>query len=60
LTCSGCSMPMAVHPHVRGEMVAAMDKVQHEFGSSPRAWGNEYYQASVSVARRFIPTCVGK
>ncbi len=61
--CQGRSPPVRmrpVHPHVRGEMRTAVWMFAAEFGSSPRAWGNEVPPAVLLVVVRFIPTCVGK
>ena len=48
-----------VHPHVRGEYIAARAAQLGQHGSSPRAWGIHTRAARPHWPGRFIPTCVG-
>ena len=50
---------MAVHPHMCGVDVSAMDMIIVLGGSSPHVWGRLLEKASRLVKGRFIPTCVG-
>ena len=52
-------MPIAVHPHVRGEHGRAVRCGVAFAGSSPRAWGTHSATGIAYFRRRFIPTCVG-
>ena len=48
-----------VHPHVRGEHLAAANAWACSIGSSPRAWGTQRRRHVAAPPDRFIPTCVG-
>ena len=48
-----------VHPHVRGEYIAARAAQLGQHGSSPRAWGIHISLSHRMDSVRFIPTCVG-
>jgi len=48
------------HPHVRGEKLRAIRNVLETVGSSPRAWGKDFFTAPPDTQTRIIPTCVGK
>ncbi len=58
-TTATASQISAVHPHVRGEHVAAALRNAQQSGSSPRAWGTHGAGLHQAVDDRFIPTCVG-
>ena len=49
----------AVHPHMRGEYFHCRQSSKASAGSSPHAWGIRKKCSSLSMALRFIPTCVG-
>jgi len=49
----------AVHPHVCGEHEKTYCAAVAANGSSPRVWGTFVAAGTLSVASRFIPTCVG-
>jgi len=48
-----------VHPHVHGELESGGDDDALGAGSSPRAWGTRGADRELSLAIRFIPTCMG-
>ena len=48
-----------VHPHARGEHNSPSGALLLYCGSSPRAWGTQYYIRYVDDFLRFIPTRVG-
>ena len=50
---------LPVHPHVRGEYIAARAAQLGQHGSSPRAWGIHISLSHRMDSVRFIPTCVG-
>ena len=65
-TCVGNTMDAAaltwqqkVHPHVRGEYLATWCSGHDTRGSSPRAWGIQFFVCLLVRPSRFIPTCVG-
>ncbi len=65
-TCMGNSGSLAfflvaatVHPHVHGELCAAVAKSSTIVGSSPRAWGTHAVRNIDKGYQRFIPTCMG-
>ena len=49
----------SVHPHLRGDHAAAVNKANKKAGSSPPAWGPHGLSEDQDHLRRFIPTCVG-
>jgi len=49
----------AVHPHVHGELSAAVHYAPGATGSSPRAWGTPGTIIKFPTICRFIPTCMG-
>ena len=49
-----------VHPHARGEDQTRVSESDTEDGSPPRTWGRHQFILSVSAARWFTPTHVGK
>ena len=53
------AVPIPVHPHVCGELLA--DGIENIFlsGSSPRVWGTPVSGEAWGTVSRFIPTCVG-
>ncbi len=51
---------LTVHPHGRGENSFLAEGSEESHGSSPRAWGKLPVVADAGLARRFIPTGVGK
>ncbi len=51
--------PDSVHPHMRGEHLAAIRSASARSGSSPHAWGASAARAAPAPPWRFIPTCVG-
>jgi hypothetical protein len=53
--CSG----LAVHPHARGEHLAAKFPCGCTSGSSPRTWGTSFKRRFKLRQARFIPTHVG-
>ena len=57
--CAGHVSSNSVHPHVRGEYLAAVRKKTIGPGSSPRAWGIHSVWCLYIRPARFIPTCVG-
>ena len=59
LSPAGVRRETTVHPHVRGEYVAAYLLNCHKSGSPPRAWGIRRGARSAPVLSRFTPTCVG-
>ena len=53
-------MPLVtVHPHVCGELMITVNKIDESHGSSPRVWGTHECSTHVICLLRFIPTCVG-
>jgi len=50
---------VAVHPHARGERLAASLRLKIPPGSSPRPWGTHVHSDGRPSADRFIPTPVG-
>ena len=48
------------HPHTRGEIVLASEKMVPRDGPSPHAWGNSTANTSATSYTRTIPTRVGK
>ena len=50
---------LAVHPHGRGDNVAALPPDEDLTGSPPRAWGQSLAQRPSSAPSRFTPTGVG-
>ena len=48
-----------VHPHGRGEHLAALSVESSPNGSSPRAWGTPSAARTAAIEGRFIPTGVG-
>ena len=57
--CVPCGRHDPVHPHMRGEYLAAAGGAQTLTGSSPHAWGIRWLPESWGQWIRFIPTCVG-
>ena len=51
--------PLAVHPHVCGELAIAAIDGWKVAGSSPRVWGTLFHSNHSPENMRFIPTCVG-
>ena len=51
---------VAVHPHVCGEITAAVNLSLAAAGSPPRVWGNHVAVSLCLLVHRFAPTCVGK
>ena len=51
---------IADHPHARGENRARIGSRERIDGPSPRAWGEPAQCPAVAVARRTIPTRVGR
>src|SRR3989344_3343761 len=49
----------SVHPHARGEHLAAYTAPRRVPGSSPRAWGTRFFLPPPPRPLRFIPTRVG-
>src|SRR5690606_7290391 len=49
----------SVHPHVRGDDEANVERRGASNGSPPRAWGRRITATFKALARRFTPTCVG-
>ena len=65
-TCVGTTMiswtpvtAKSVHPHVRGDNMAAYGQYKAYVGSPPRAWGQPLWRYIGSFSPRFTPTCVG-
>src|SRR5438445_711513 len=52
-------MPLAVHPHMRGEHPCMVVHASDRDGSSPHAWGTHLFRRGKGCHQRFIPTCVG-
>ncbi len=50
----------ADHPHVRGEKAVSVAVSVALRGSSPRAWGKDFFATRFADLARIIPTCVGK
>ena len=48
-----------VHPHTRGEHIAARSPLAAKIGSSPHPWGTHGYYSTIVTWLRFIPTPVG-
>ena len=66
-TCVGKTSTLAsgisfssVHPHMRGEDVAALRVANGGNGSPPHAWGRRASFVIRCAVGRFTPTCVGK
>ena len=66
-TCVGKSRPppawrrgSPVHPHVRGEEIAAVRSDVLRLGPPPRAWGRAAASAAGTMVLGSTPTCVGK
>ncbi len=53
------SMPITVHPHVRGDGFAGRHVFRVPSGSPPRAWGRRWPGRAPAPRARFTPTCVG-
>ena len=49
----------SVHPRMRGERVAQLEKNLGSLGSSPHARGTRRYRIPRRFHRRFIPACAG-
>ena len=56
---TGRPVPCPVHPHARGEHIAAFLDHSGDAGSSPRPWGTLRVRLARCRCRRFIPTPVG-
>ena len=52
--------PNTEHPHACGENTPAAASCHSQQGTSPRVWGKHQARALAAVARRNIPTRVGK
>ncbi len=55
----GTRQGSAVHPHVRGAHMGAVNPISSSPGPSPRAWGSQTNDKAKVVIPRSIPTCVG-
>ena len=47
------------HPHACGDKCQTATKTEIYRGSSPRVWGQVYFQAAYRLSSRIIPTRVG-
>ena len=53
------NLPISVHPRVCGEHSSAPDRIQPDFGSSPRVRGTRITRMIQPLRHRFIPACAG-
>ena len=60
MPCRSAIALTSVHPHVCGEKQSQAGMLMVMVGSSPRVWGKAFERLAKRLARRFIPTCVGK